>query len=904
MTEIPLKNKMDASCRMAFAACLHDLGKFAERARIEEAATKDAQGNSIAERNKQLYCPNRDGRYSHVHAAYSAIAIDLLESALPPLKGADVGPFAAWNEPGADDSLINAAAMHHKPDTALQWLIATADRVASGFERDAFDDYNQAVDDEGERLNHYTRRQLTLFEQIRLDGAPVRGEDLAWRYRLEPLSVASLFPAPASEIEKAGNKAGQADYRKLWDAFRAALDNIPATHRKNWSLWLDHFDSLWAAYASAIPSATVGDTKPEVSLYDHSRATAALATALWRYHESDPPEEIREQLRAQWDRERQQQSLAESAWNEDKFLLVIGDFFGIQSFIFASGGETQKNAAKLLRGRSAYISLLTECAALRILDELGLPPTSQVINAAGKFLIVAPNRPEVREKLSEIQSEFNHWFLKHTWGESGIGIAWEPAACHDFLDHNSDDGEPPFKRLIDRLFQRLEDIKARRLALCADNAPAPVFEGFLDSFHNDKGVCAIDGRSPASESLPKAEDKFISPLALDQINTGKWLAHNDRLLVTRSNIDHHTLTLSLFGYHISFTGNEDASGKFGELAVKGDLRRAWDYSLPAAEDAALFNGYARRNINAYVPQMGDANAWEADRYKGIEEDADWDALAPKSFEHIARDDLWLDASDRWKGTEALITLKGDVDNLGRIFEAGLEKPSFAKWASLSRQMNAFFAVFLPWYCRTEYPSTYTVFAGGDDFFLIGPWRSTIRLARGMREAFHRYVAENADIHFSTGLLMTKPGLPVAQMGEMAEQALEHAKSHDGKNAVTLFGQTVSWDDFDELWKTLEAIKEKDDQFDLSTGYLYRLQDLADMSHDLKWGEKRPENAIWRSWFSYRTYRMLEQALKGKDRQKERERRMQELAKILSEPIERFGSRFKIPLFIHLYQQRS
>ncbi len=821
MTEIPLKNKMDASCRMAFAACLHDLGKFAERARIEEAATKDAQGNTIAERNKQLYCPNRDGRYSHVHAAYSAIAIDLLESALPPLKGAEVGPFAAWNEPGADDSLINAAAMHHKPDTALQWLIATADRVASGFERDAFDDYNQAVDDEGERLNHYTRRQLTLFEQIRLDGAPVRGEDLAWRYRLEPLSVASLFPAPASEIEKAGNKAGQAEYRKLWDAFRAALDNIPASHRKNWSLWLDHFDSLWAAYASAIPSATVGDTKPEVSLYDHSRATAALATALWRYHESDPPEEIREQLRAQWDRERQQQSLAETAWNEDKFLLVIGDFFGIQSFIFASGGETQKNAAKLLRGRSAYISLLTECAALKILDELGLPPTSQVINAAGKFLIVAPNRPEVREKLSEIQSEFNHWFLKHTWGESGIGIAWEPAACHDFLDHNSDDGEPPFKRLIDRLFQRLEDIKARRLALCADNAPASVFEGFLDSFDNDKGVCAIDGRSPATEQLPKGEDgKYISPLALDQINTGKWLAHNNRLLVTRSNIDHHTLTLSLFGYHIGFTGSETASGKFGELAVKGDLRRAWDYSLPAAEDAALFNGYARRNINAYVPQMGDANAWEADRYKGIEEDADWDALAPKSFEHIARDDLWLDASDRWKGTEALITLKGDVDNLGRIFEVGLEKPSFAKWASLSRQMNAFFAVFLPWYCQTEYPSTYTVFAGGDDFFLIGPWRSTIRLARGMREQFRRYVAENKGIHFSTGLLMTKPGLPVAQMGEMAEQALEHAKSHDGKNAVTLFGQTVSWDDFDELWKTLEAIKEKDDQFDLSTGYLY------------------------------------------------------------------------------------
>ncbi len=899
-----MKDKMDSSCRMAFAAYLHDLGKLAERARIEEAQEKDAEGNSLADRNKQLYCPSWNGRYTHVHAAYSAIAIDLLETALPPLKGADVSPFAGWNDSGVDDSLINAAAMHHNPDTAQQWLIATADRVASGFERDTFDDYNRAVDNDNKPLNHYTRRQLTLFEQIRLGGQPVKPDDLEWRYRLAPLSVDSLFPERAEKTEKAENKTAQEEYHKLWDAFLAAVNEIPKSHRKNWSLWLDHFDSLWATYASAIPSATVGNTKPEVSLYDHSRTTAALATALWRYHETDSPEEIREQLCAQWDRERQQQSLAETAWSEEKFLLVIGDFFGIQSFIFASGGETQKNAARLLRGRSAYISLLTECAALKILDELGLPPTSQVINAAGKFLIVAPNRPEVREKLAQIQNDFNQWFLQQTWGESGIGIACEPAACNDFLDRNNDDGEPPFKRLIDRLFKRLEDIKASRFALCGDNAPAPVFEGFLDSFDNTKGVCAIDGRTPASESLPKAENKYISPLALDQINTGNWLAHNDRLLVTRSNIGHQTLTLSLFGYHISFTGSEMASGKFGELAARGDLRRAWDYSLPESKTSALFNGYARRSINAYVPQMGDANAWEADRYKGIEEDAEWDARMPKSFEHIARDDLWLDANDHWKGTEALITLKGDVDNLGRIFEVGLEKPSFAKWASLSRQMNAFFAVFLPWYCRSEYPSTYTVFAGGDDFFLIGPWRSTIRLARGMREAFHRYVAKNSDIHFSTGLLMTKPGMPVAQMGEMAEQALEYAKSHDGKNAVTVFGQTVSWDEFDELWKTLENIEDKDAQFDLSTGYLYRLQDLADMAENLKSDQPRPENAIWRSWFSYRTYRMLEQTLKGRDRQQERERRMQELANILSEPIERYGNRFKIPLFIHLYQQRS
>lgn len=904
-----MKNKLDASCRMAFAAYTHDLGKLAERARIDEAMEKDEDGNSRADRNKQLYCPSWDGRHTHVHAAYTAIAIDLLEPHLPPLIGSEVAPFAAWKDPDADDSLINAAAMHHKPQSALQWLIATADRVASGFEREEFAAYNQsadAQDAEQTGKTHYTARQLTLFEQIRPGehDSPQRSE-LQYRYPLEPMSVDSLFPVTARGYEHNERKKAQAEYRKLWDGLVRDIQSIPKSHRNNWSLWLDHFDSLWAAYAPAIPSATAGNTRPEVSLYDHSRTTAALATALWRFHEHDDENAIGEQLRAQWDRERQQQELAEQAWNDDKFLLIIGDFFGIQPFIFANGGETQKNAARLLRGRSAYVSLLTECAALKILDELGLPPTSQVINAAGKFLIVAPNLPEVQEKLDALQREFDQWFLQQTWGESGIGIAREPAACADFVDHR-DSGEPPFRQLIDRLFKRLEDTKARRLSLCLDQAPNPVFDGFLDAFDNTKGACAIDGRSPATEPMPKAEGKHVCKLALDQINTGKWLTHHDRILISSGGEIHNTLQLDIFGYRISFTGSEEASGKFGALAAQGALRRAWDYSLAAEKEAVLFNGYARRNINAWVPLMGDANTWESDRYLGIEEDADWDARAPKSFEHIARDDLWLDEKDHWNGTEALMVLKGDVDNLGQIFEQGLKRPSFAKWASLSRQMNAFFAVYLPWLCREKYPSTYTVFAGGDDFFLIGPWKKTIELASEMRQAFSRYVAHNPDIHFSAGLLMTKPGMPVRQLGDMAEQALEHAKAYgDGKkNAVTVFGETVSWDSFETLWQVFEAIREKGEVFGLSTGYLYRLQELAEMAENLKSDQPKPENAIWRSWFSYRTWRMLEQTLKGKDKEAERRRRMQELASVISKPIEQYGSRFRIPLFIHLYQQRS
>ena len=275
---------LEPACRVALAAYLHDLGKFAERARIEEAEQKDAEGNSRAEIGKQLYCPQFDGRYTHVHAAYTAIAFDLLERHLPELVGADMAPFRPWSDRDADDSLINAAARHHKPDTFLQWIIATADRVASGFEREEFEAYNRAPDTNS-NTNHYTARQLTLFEQVRLfDDERSRTQQHAWRYPLKALSPQTIFPVEAKACEPKSNDAAQAEYRALWQAFSARLEDIPPAHRANLPLWLDHFDTLWQCYTQAIPAATAGNTKPEVSLYDHSRTTAALAAALWRFH--------------------------------------------------------------------------------------------------------------------------------------------------------------------------------------------------------------------------------------------------------------------------------------------------------------------------------------------------------------------------------------------------------------------------------------------------------------------------------------------------------------------------------------------------------------------------------------------------------------------------------------------
>lgn len=148
-----------SSCRVALAAYLHDLGKFAERARIQEAKEKDSDGNTRQAINELLCCPEYNGRRTHIHAAYTAISMDLLEEHLPDIVGEDMSPFAPWKDKNADDSIINAAARHHRPDTFLQWIVATADRLASGFEREEFENYNASPDDEQKKLNHYTTRQ-------------------------------------------------------------------------------------------------------------------------------------------------------------------------------------------------------------------------------------------------------------------------------------------------------------------------------------------------------------------------------------------------------------------------------------------------------------------------------------------------------------------------------------------------------------------------------------------------------------------------------------------------------------------------------------------------------------------------------------------------------------------------
>lgn len=839
------------SCRVAFAALIHDIGKFAERAKIDISP-------ELKDGNIQTCCPFKDGHHSHIHAAYTGIAIDAIERSLPAIKGdADTTPF---QEQEKDDSIISAAAKHHNPSTYLQNLISVADRLSSSFERS----------DSSENEHYQTARLIPLFDKLSTEKDKRENlppDALKYRYPLMPLSPEAVFPVLKNDLT---TKEATEEYRALWDDFIESVQKI--RDRDDWDLYLDHFDTLYSVYTQNIPSASYY-TIADVSLYDHSKSTAALATALWRYHKETDTE------------------TKKALGDEDtkKFLLVQGNVSGIQGFIFDIGKHTRKNAYKLLRGRSFLISLLSECASLKVLRELGLPSTSQIMNAAGKFVIVAPNTPATVETIDRIKRDLTEWFLQRYYGEISLGLATVEASQSDFKDKQ-------FKDLQTKIFQSLARAKLQKFDLCRGNAG--VMKSFAGHYDNDMGLCCFDGRMPAQTEAGEFDrDEEDSAAAYscrtckDVLQLGKNLTDRDHICISSVPVENGWET-DIFGFYIGWK-RTDGMLRYWDISLPKagtyrsyvkDGKRYCDISRPENETTAVFNGQARRYINAYVPRDDDG--------------------AVKTFSDLAKINRRPKDKEEnvYIGKSALMSIKGDIDDLGYLLQNGIKTPTFATLAGLSRQLNNFFTIWLPYLCKTDAKARniYTVFAGGDDFYLIGPWLDLVRIVPVLRQKFKEYVCNRDDITFSIGMCMTGSGEDVVTMSDMAENALEKAKKYPDKNAVCCFGQTVSFADYGNLTALEHRLDELQEKYGLSVGYVYGLQTLCDQA-ELAENGKDLVSAMWRSKLVYKTVRFVENMKKSDE---EKQAIAAEIAKEIGDAVGTYKTGYKITLSTWLYQQRE
>src|SRR5205823_1024107 len=120
-------------------------------------------------------------------------------------------------------------------------------------------------------------------------------------------------------------------YRPLWSAFQSRYAAMARTAAGDMAAFHEGLAALCETFLWAIPSSTIDD--PDVGLYDHARATAAVAACLFRHHEfaGDLAQEA-----AVRDRERR------------KFRFCIGDLSGIQRALFRLRSEQVRGLARLL----------------------------------------------------------------------------------------------------------------------------------------------------------------------------------------------------------------------------------------------------------------------------------------------------------------------------------------------------------------------------------------------------------------------------------------------------------------------------------------------------------------------------------------------------------------------------
>ena len=790
----------ETTLKIAIAAFMHDIGKFADKNvfNISDQFLID---------NADLYQPHYKGNYTHRHAVYTAAFIDHIEKLLPRKFNQ-----ANW---GLEDSFMNLAAGHHTPETRMQWIIAMADRISSGWDRDEFDkEYNRAV----AWQNYKQTRLLPIFERLMREeeSEPETSDKYSYCYPLKEISPVNLFPGTKNQVHPKDNQTAIEEYKNLFNEFVYALELL--IHKEeNLELWFEHFDSLMMVFTSAIPAARAGNVIPDVSLYDHSKITAALAVAIYLYQKHTDSMTIE----------------AIKDYDSKKFLLISGDFYGIQNFIFSDSGEAGKNRAKILRGRSFAVSLFSELAADMLCREIGIPASSLLLNAAGRFTVIAPNTEAAKKAIDAVETRVNEWLMKVSFGENSIGMTYLEASAEDFV-------RGQFVEIWDRLNEKMEGKKFQKINL---NGFGGTVEGYLDSFHNDLAhpLCPFCDKRPSSPDVENSkyagEAVSACRICRDHIFLGENLVKKSRLAITTRGADikgMDKLLEPIFGeYQVAFV-----DGGMKELARSGQLLKYWDISFNP--EGTVSKDVTAKFINGYVPvyrdeDFSDDRIIESKKSENKKEEL-IDQMKKdviKTFGHIANKALNPKKNGNgYCGIEALGILKADVDQLGLLMSCGLKKERFtiSRLATLSRQLNFYFAVYLPHLLKTnpDFMDIYTVFAGGDDLFLIGPWNRIIQLVDFLQKSFADYACHNDEVHFSAGICLHKPHTPLDKLSDTAETAIEKSKD-EGRNRVTLFSETVTWEKVEELENIKQTLKQWLEKGWINNAMLYRLNSLLEMA---------------------------------------------------------------------------
>ena len=700
-------DRRERALKVALAGLLHDIGKLGQRAGETAGGRKDhlAVGDKFV--------------YQYIPSQWQALCA--------PVKG------------------------HHgdlSPGGLPTKIVALADRLSAG-ERERYGEDEPRV--EG---------LMSVFAGLGREGEAIDPLYLP----LRPLSLAEevLFPSvtPPGGLDRL--------YQRLWSSFCQEMAALQTAFKGGGDLesYLGCVLGILKKYTWAVPSAFYYD-RPDVSLYDHARTTAALAACLAQVWEGAAGErEVDALLEAMRGRE-------PGEWPGDVKVagLVAGDLSGIQPFLYSLHHARRAGAA--LRARSFYIQLLAEVGARRVLRELGLPAVNILYLGGGTFTLIVP--PDAEGALEEIAATINELLLDAHRGALYLALGFVPLTPRDFGIGG------PLGEGWKTLRGALERQKARRFAeLSPDNLRA-LFAPFGGATDRVCGVCGEE----APHGVEDDEGVLWCPMCGSMADLG----------------------LALRRARFALLGEVPPHPLGGEADWRGVLRALGAEVAVAEEVPEVPPGVIRHELWSFDPEADPP--WAPDRSVAYKPFVNTTPLVQPGERIADEDGVLLREGEikhlgvlahQSKGAPYLGVLRMDMDGLGRIFREGLgARDTLSRRATLSFHLSLFFEGWVGELARRLGEAggqrLYAIYSGGDDLLFVGSWDAVVELARAVRRDLARFTGRS-DLGISGGVVLVHEKYPLYLAAERAHGAEESAKGlRPGKDAFSFLEVPLPWERF-------------------------------------------------------------------------------------------------------------
>jgi CRISPR-associated protein Csm1 len=671
---------------------------------------------------ESTFCPMFNGRYSHKHVLWTTQFIDDYKAIFQNITGDE---FTNIQD---KDNLIMIAGEHHLQNNQLSFLgqiVKEADCLSSGMDRDSDQAYKDSQDESS--WDSFKKKRMTSILQTILQ---VPQENSYWHLPLNKMNLSKDYFAKPSFSDNP-------DYETLWKEFNDEFKFIQTTDYKVFS---ETLYNLLFKYTTTIPSSTINFA--DVSLFDHLKTTAAITVCLYDYYKSINEDKT-------------------TNFKQVPFILIGGDFSGIQKYIYQI---ISKYAAKNLKGRSFYLRLLSDCIVRYILNELDLFNANIIYNSGGSFYILAPNTQEVKEKLENcINTIEEKLFEKH---KTALYVAIDYVEVSKGTLMNNKE----YKNLADtwkELFDKRDKKKQAKFSSLISKDYKAFFEPLENEDLENKNRDSITGEAfDLNEKSHKEGDLKLKEITYQQIELGEQLRNTSLMIISNNKIPYWKSDVFCIqpldlGFYYYFANDSDIKDLGESLKASIDM-----------VNIVTFNG-KDGNCDFMNTVNGTNNIFSLEFYGGNEHIG----KHVPSFENLLEDN----------GTfKRLGVLRMDVDNLGKIFQSGInkERTTLSRYAALSRSFDYFFSGYLNTIWKEDKYREYSliIYSGGDDLFIVGDWSAMIDMSERISKDFKEYTCENKNFSISGGVSLLNVKYPIMKGAEEAAIAEETAKNHYIENS--------------------------------------------------------------------------------------------------------------------------